>query len=50
MNPTLLLLQDELPAVQAAAGDRESSEDPVADVRRARAWPFTVVVSLMLRM
>jgi Helicase conserved C-terminal domain len=37
MNPTLLLLRDELPAVQAAAGDRESSDDPVADVRRARA-------------
>ena len=35
MSPTLLLLSDELPEVQAVA--REHSEDPVGDVRRARA-------------
>ena len=35
MDPTALLLADELPGVQAVA--REHSEDPVGDVRRARA-------------
>jgi hypothetical protein len=37
MDPTRLLLQDELPAVQDLATDREPTDDPVADVRRARA-------------
>jgi superfamily II DNA or RNA helicase len=37
MNPTTLLLADELPRVQEFAADREASEDPVADVKRARA-------------
>ena len=35
MSPTLLLMRDELPGVQAVA--RGSTNDPVADVRRARA-------------
>jgi hypothetical protein len=37
MDPTTLLLQDELPEVQTLAANRGSTEDPVADVRRARA-------------
>jgi superfamily II DNA or RNA helicase len=37
MNPTLLLLQDELPWVQALATRLQVTDDPVADVRRARA-------------
>jgi len=37
MNPTLLLLQDELPRVQALATRLQVTDDPVADVRRARA-------------
>src|SRR6202171_5535467 len=37
INPTTLLLADELPRVQEFAADREASEDPVADVKRARA-------------
>ena len=33
MDPTALLLQDELPEVQSAAADRTPSDDPVGDVR-----------------
>jgi superfamily II DNA or RNA helicase len=37
MDPTRLLLADELPAVQALAEGREPTDDPVADIRRVRA-------------